>query len=157
MFVRPKGKRKRAVPIPPQLIGPLREHLAAQDAERQAAGAAWQDQDLVCCGPQGQPIDPHDDWEEWKALLKEAAITKDARVHDARHTAGTLLGEQHVDMHVIQRILGHAQVTTTRIYTDPSDPLTREAAALIGRALWPDATHADVGKPQAQLEPEAGG
>jgi integrase len=52
---------------------------------------------------------------------------------------------------VIQRILGHAQVTTTRIYTEPTDPLTREAAGLIGRALWPDA-----GKLQPQLQPEAG-
>ena len=58
--------------------------------------------------------------------------------HDARHTCGTLLGEQHVDLHVIQRILGHAQVTTTRIYTDPTDPLTREAVDRIGRTLWPD-------------------
>ena len=74
-----------------------------------------------------------------------------ARLHDARHTAGTLLGEQHVDMHVIQRILGHAQVTMTRIYTEPTDPLTREAAGLIGKALWPDA-----GKLQPQLQPEAG-
>jgi site-specific recombinase XerD len=40
----------------------------------------------------------------------------------------TLLGEQQVGMHVIQRILGHAPVTTTRIYTDPADSLTREAA-----------------------------
>jgi integrase len=60
------------------------------------------------------------------------------RLHDARHTAGTLLGELHVDIHVIQRILGHAQVTTTRIYTDPTDPLTREAANRIGGLLWPD-------------------
>jgi site-specific recombinase XerD len=127
MFVRPEEKRKRAVPIPPELAEPLREHLAGLDAERQAAGPAWDDRDLVWCGPQGRPIDPHDDWEEWKALVAEAGNTKDARLHDARHTAGTLLGEQHVDMHVIQRILGHAQVTTTRIYTDPTDPLTREA------------------------------
>jgi integrase len=73
------------------------------------------------------------------------------RLHDARHTAGTLLGEQHVDIHVIQRILGHAQVTTTRIYTEPTDPLTREAAGLIGKALWPDAA-----KLRPQLQPEAG-
>ena len=65
----------------------------------------------------------------------EAGIKKDARLHDARHTCGTLLGEQHVDMHVIQRILGHAQVSTTRIYTDPTDPLTREAVDRIGSAL----------------------
>ncbi len=50
-----------------------------------------------------------------------------------------------------RRILGHAQVTTTRIYTDPTDPLTREAAGLIGKALWPDA-----GELQPQLQPEAG-
>ena len=133
MFVRPKGKRKRAVPIPPELVEPLRQHLAGQDAERQAAADAWDDRGLVWCGPQGQPIDPHDDWEECKARRTEASITKDARLHDARHTAGTLLGEQHVDMHVIQCILGHAQVTTTRIYTDPTDSLTREAP---GSAAW---------------------
>jgi integrase len=85
----------------------------------------------------GYPIDTHVDWEEWKEILGQAEI-KDVRLHDARHTAGTLLGELHVDIHVIQRILGHAQVTTTRIYTDPTDPLTREAAELIGGLLWPE-------------------
>jgi len=38
----------------------------------------------------------------------------------AAPAAGTLLGEQHVDIHLIQRILGLAQVTTTRIYTEPT-------------------------------------
>lgn len=137
-FTRPKGKRGRPVPIPAQLIPPLRAHLRAQDAEREAAGKKWQDWDLVWCLPDGRPINPHNDWDEWKALLAEAGITKNARLHDARHTAGTLLGEQHVDIHVIQRILGHAQITTTRIYTDPTDPLTREAADRLGRALWPE-------------------
>jgi integrase len=84
----------------------------------------------------GYPIDTHIDWEEWKEVFSQAGI-KDVRLHDARHTAGTLLGELHVDIHVIQRILGHAQVTTTRIYTDPTDPLTREAANRIGDLLWP--------------------
>jgi integrase len=91
------------------------------------------------CMPDGRPIDPHDDWDEWKELLAEADVTKDARLHDARHTCGTLLGEQHVDMHVIQAILGHAQVSTTRIYTDPTDNLQREAMGKLGSALWPDA------------------
>jgi len=146
-FTRPKGKRKRAVPIPAQLIPPLRQHFEDQDAEKGAAGDRWQDWDLVWCEPDGRPIDPHDDWDEWKALLAEAGITKDARLHDARHTSGTLLGEQHVDLHVIQRILGHAQVSTTRIYTDPTDPLTREAVGRIGSMLWPDA-----GQPQREMQ-----
>jgi integrase len=142
------------VPIPPELVEPLRRHFASQNAEQQAAGDAWDNRDLVWCGPEGRPIDPHDNWEEWKALLAESGITKDARLHDARHTAGTLLGEQHVDMHVIQRILGHAQVATTRIYTEPTDPLTREAAGLIGKALWPDG---DQPQPNCNPKPEADG
>jgi integrase len=137
-FTRPKGGRRRPVPIPRQLVPMLRKHFEDQDAERATAGSAWEDWDLVWCQPNGRPADPHVDWEEWKALLKEAGITKDARLHDARHTCGTLLGELHVDMHVIQRILGHAQISTTRIYTDPTDPLTRDAADRMGRALWPD-------------------
>jgi integrase len=90
-FTRPKGRRGRAVPIPAELVPALHKHRADQDAERAASHQAWQDWDLVWCSPTGQPIDPHDDWEEWKALLTEARITKDARLHDARHTAGTLL------------------------------------------------------------------
>lgn len=108
-------KAKRPVPIPVQLIPPLRKHLEDQAAGRGAAGAGWEDWGLVWCQPNGQPVDPHVDWEEWKALLIEAGITKEARPHDARHTCGTILGEPHVDMHVMQRILGHAQISTTRI------------------------------------------
>jgi integrase len=120
------------VPIPVQLVPALRAHFRQQDAERQVLGDAWEDWDLVWCQPGGHPIDPHDDWDEWKALLAEAGIGKSARLHDARHTSGTLLGEQHVDMHVIQRILGHAQVSTTRIYTDRS--LARPQTGSVARS-----------------------
>jgi hypothetical protein len=51
-------------------------------------------------------------------------------------------------MHVMQRILGHVQVSTTRIYTDPMDSLTREAVDRIGRKLWPDAEET-----QPQMQP----
>jgi integrase len=38
----------------------------------------------------GRPIDPRRDLEEWKALLREAGV-REARLHDARHTAATVL------------------------------------------------------------------
>jgi hypothetical protein len=44
----------------------------------------------------------------------------------------------------------HAQVSTTRIYTDPTDPLTREAVGRIGSALWPDAP--DPAQPQLKMQ-----
>ncbi|MFI7147287.1 tyrosine-type recombinase/integrase [Nonomuraea sp. NPDC050022] len=41
----------------------------------------------------GSPIERTEDWKQWKSILKQAGI-RDARIHDARHTAATLLIEQ---------------------------------------------------------------
>lgn len=136
-FTRPKGKRTREVPIPGQLLPLLKLHKETQDAERAAAGDAWEEWDLVWCRLDGRPYDRRADWGLWKDLLTAVGIDADAyRLHDARHTAGTLLGEQGVDIHVIQRILGHAQLSTTRRYTQPTDGLTTDAVSRMGEALW---------------------
>ncbi|WP_308126197.1 tyrosine-type recombinase/integrase [Nonomuraea ceibae] len=134
--MKPKGKSKRTVMIPPPLIPLLKLHHQAQQAEKEAAGERWQDYDLVWCHPDGRPIDADQDWDEWKELLRLAPVDKDARVHDARHTAATLLIEQGVDISVVQEILGHSQLTTTKRYTHITATLPTEAAARMGRALW---------------------
>ncbi len=71
-----EGQGKAEVVIPPPLVPQLREQRAAQVAERLAAGEAWDDWDLVWCQPNGRPVDPHDDWEEWKGLLRDANVAK---------------------------------------------------------------------------------
>jgi integrase len=85
-----QGKAKLVLALPPLLIKQLRAHRRQQAAERLTAGAAWQDWDLVFCTTTGTPIDSRDDWVEWHGLLTDAGI-RPARVHDARHTAATLL------------------------------------------------------------------
>jgi integrase len=135
-FVKPKGKGKRTVLIPPPLIPLLKLHREAQRVEEKAAGKNWGGMDLVWTRTDGSPIDPGDDWDEWKELLRAARVEKDARVHDARHTAATLLLEQGVDISVVQEILGHSQLTTTKRYTHVTSKLATDAAARMGRALW---------------------
>lgn len=135
-FTKPKGKGKRSIALPPPLIALLKLHKEAQRLEREAAGDRRQDWDLVWCTLDGNPIDAGDDWDDWKELLRLAEIDKDARVHDARHTAATLLLEQGVDIRVIQAVLGHSQLTTTKRYTHITETLAIEAAGRMGRALW---------------------
>ena len=38
-----------------------------------------------------------------------------------RYTAATLLIEEGIDMRVIQKLLGHSNITTTEVYTKVSD------------------------------------
>lgn len=70
---------------------PPREHKARQEEAKAVAGDAWQECDVVFARPDGLPLDPRADWEEFKELLEEASI-RDWRPHDrSRHTAGTFL------------------------------------------------------------------
>jgi integrase len=131
-FRKPKGRKTRPVPIPDPLIPLLKAHKAAQATERLAAGETWEDRDLVFCRSDGRPIDPRDDWGAWKALL-EAAHVPHARLHDARHTAATLLLEQGVDIRVVQEILGHSSIAVTKRYTHVTSRLARDAADRRGR------------------------
>jgi site-specific recombinase XerD len=118
------------------LVARIREMERRREPNVRRPGKRWQDWDLVWCMPDGSPFDAKDNWDEWKELLKLAEIDKDARVHDARHTAATLLLEQGVDIRVVQVILGHPQLTTTKRYTHVTEILAGEAAARMGRALW---------------------
>jgi integrase-like protein len=130
-----QGKATLTLVLPAPLITQLRAHRLQQTAERLAAGSAWQDWDLVFCTPIGSPINSHDDWEDWHALLAEASV-RTARVHDARHTAATLLLEQGIDIRVVQQILGHSQLSQTQRYTHVTAELSRHAADRMSEALW---------------------
>jgi integrase len=102
-------KSRRTIALPPQLVAALKAHRAAQLHERMTAGPAWHDGDFVWCQSNGRPIGNHADWDEWRTLLKAAGI-RQVRVHDARHTAATLLLAQGVDQRVVMEILGHSSL-----------------------------------------------
>ncbi len=129
------AKSKRTIALPAALVTALRAHRAAQLAERIAAGPQWRDGDFVWCQTNGRPIGAHADWDDWKALLKAGGV-RDARLHDARHTAATLLLAQGVDQRVVMEILGHSQISMTTRYTHVLPQVMTDAAERIGEALW---------------------
>ena len=99
-------------------------------------GEIWQDHDLVFANEIGDPIQPRKDWALWKELLRDAKV-RDARLHDARHTAATLLLQQGVDARVVMEILGHSQIGLTQnTYQHVVPVLARDAADKMAKALW---------------------
>ena len=135
----PKTERgKRGIGLPPQLLADLRAHRQAQLAERLAAGSQWQDNDLVFCQSNGRPIDARKDWLRWRDLLREAGV-RHARLHDARHTAATMLLAQRVPARVVMEILGHSTIAVTQnIYGHVMPEAVSAATAAIADVLWSD-------------------
>ncbi|ARZ68750.1 integrase [Streptomyces albireticuli] len=143
-FTRPKTKKSQEpVPIPPPFIPALIDHRAQQEELKAAAGDEWQEHDAVFTRPDGRPLDPRDDWEEFKQLLEEAGLS-DRRLYDgSRHTAGTILNELGVDMRTIMEILRHTQISQTRRYVKGSSSLTKEAMRRMGNTFMPPVSPAN--------------
>ncbi len=137
VLVPPKSRAgRRVVPMPAQLVDALRSHRAAQAAERLVAGSMWADSGMVFATVVGKPLDPRADHRQWQALLRSAGVPP-ARLHDARHTAATLLLTQGVPARVVMELLGHSQITLTLgTYSHVSPELSRDAAKRMGDALW---------------------
>lgn len=137
VFVQPKSRAgRRTIALPGPLRDALRAHRTAQLAERMAAGSEWQDHDLVFCQKDGRPIDPRSDHRTWRALLSDAKV-RQARLHDARHTAATLLLQQGVPARVAMEMLGHSQISLTLgTYSHVAPELAEDAARRMGEALW---------------------
>lgn len=81
---------RRAIGLPAQLAVLLRDHQEEQDRERAQARQLWHDEGWVFASATGHPLNPNSDYHEWKRLLKDAGL-REARLHDARHTAATVL------------------------------------------------------------------
>ncbi|WP_067430530.1 tyrosine-type recombinase/integrase [Nocardioides jensenii] len=137
LLVEPKTKAsKRTIVLPQPLVEELRSHRAGVNRRRLAAGEAWDNtHDLVFPAASGGLIDPARDHAEWKTLLKRAGV-RDARLHDAMHTAATLLLLQNVDIRTVMSIMGWTEMATAQRYTHAVDELRRRAARQMGALLW---------------------
>jgi integrase/recombinase XerC len=59
--------------------------------------------------------------------FREAGIDRPVSLHSLRHTFATRLYEKTGDLHLVQRALGHRQITTTEIYARVGDGALRGA------------------------------
>ena len=121
LFVKLKSEDSiRTLEIDDATLAALKAHKVKQNMDRLAMGVKWDDRDLVFTTPIGKPIDCKTDYRQWHRSLAHAGLPI-KRLHDARHTAATLLFDQGVDIEVIRRFMGHSSVLlTSRTYVHHS-------------------------------------
>lgn len=86
-----------------------------QQRWREVARQLWQDGDWVFTSGVGAPLNPNTDYHRWKALLKEAGV-RDGRLHDARHTAATVLLVLGVPERTVMGIMGWSSTAMAARY-----------------------------------------
>lgn len=138
---------RRAVPLPGPLVAMLRAHAETQARERKAAGDLWTESDYVFTKPLGGPLSPNTDYHDWKRLLEDAGV-RNARLHDARHTAATVLMLLGVPARVIDQIMGWEPGTSASMrarYLHVPDAMLKDVARKIAEAIWgpPDTSPVD--------------
>jgi site-specific recombinase XerD len=113
----------------------MRAHADKQREAQLAAGEDWEPFGLVFANAIGYPVDPDAHSKAWKALLRRTGV-RDARLHDARHSAATYLLVQGVDARTVMDIMGWSQLSMTQRYQHVIPELKREAADRIDSLLW---------------------
>jgi integrase len=138
----PKTERgRRTLPLDDGLVAALRSLKARQAQERLAAGHAYTAGCGDCGGEHlvvnelGHPYRPEWFSDEFRRMAKAGGLPV-IRLHDARHTCGTLMHLRGVPTAVISKWLGHATASfTMATYVHSQDDALAAAGALYGSVI----------------------
>ncbi|MGP3950094.1 tyrosine-type recombinase/integrase [Streptomyces sp. 7N604] len=140
---------KRAVGLPPQLVQLLEDHRNLQSKEKEEAGQLWQDEGWVFATETGTGTGTKRDYNEWKHLLRDAKV-RDGRLHDARHTAATVLLILGVSERAVMGLMGWSSTSMAARYQHMVDSVRESIAKQVDGLLWepesssPPPTRGDV-------------
>jgi len=108
-----KGGKERLVPIGRSVIGAVSVYLhqLRPELDRGRSGGR------VLLNARGQPLSRVGAWGIVKRAAARAGLTKRVTPHTLRHSFATHLLEGRADLRAVQEMLGHADLSTTQIYT----------------------------------------
>lgn len=107
----------RTLPMPLILQEFLKELKEKQEENKKIFGNCYKNiENYVCVNDEGKLISPDSFTKGFPRFLKENNLSK-IRVHDLRHTIGSLLIQNGSSLREVQEWLGHSNVQTTEIYT----------------------------------------
>lgn len=116
LLVMGKGSKERYVPVGKMAITVLEEYFAsARNILLPDKKSAY-----VFVSSGGRPLTRQSFWLFVKKLAKQAGIEKKMSPHVLRHSFATHLLENGADLRSVQLMLGHADISTTQIYTHVS-------------------------------------
>ncbi|MCL7454530.1 MAG: tyrosine recombinase XerD [Anaerolineae bacterium] len=111
--VRSRDKAERIVPIHERAVEPLRDYL-----ERGRIQLLREpEEEALFLNHRGNRLTRQGLWLIVKHYVHEVGITEDVTPHTLRHTFAAHLVGKKADLEYVQKLLGHANISTTQVYT----------------------------------------
>ncbi len=108
-----KGSKERLIPLGMKAREALQKYLIKARPELLKRGVT----DILFLSRSGKRISRQSLWAVIKFYARKANIKKPIKPHTLRHTFATHLLEHGADLRSVQEMLGHADISTTQIYT----------------------------------------
>lgn len=120
--------------------------------ERADAGDDWTEEGWLFATSTGRGTSPRTDYDDSKELLSDAKV-RDGRLHDARHTAATVLLILGVSERAVMGLMGWSTTAMAARYQHMVDSVRSEVARQVDGLIWkPDGDGPD----DADDEPAGG-
>jgi len=108
-----KGGKERLVPFGRSALSALAIYLR----ELRPRLERGQGRGILFLNARGQPLSRMGAWKILRKHVRGAGITRPVSPHTLRHSFATHLLEGGADLRAVQEMLGHADVSTTQVYT----------------------------------------
>ncbi|HEY0994414.1 MAG TPA: site-specific tyrosine recombinase XerD [Gemmatimonadaceae bacterium] len=108
-----KGSKERLVPIGRSAIGSAAIYLRELRPKLEKGSG----EGVLFLNARGQPLTRMGAWKILRRYVERAGLTKHVSPHTLRHSFATHLLEGGADLRAVQEMLGHADISTTQIYT----------------------------------------
>ncbi|MCE1191194.1 MAG: tyrosine recombinase XerC [Acidovorax sp.] len=111
-----KGSKRRSVPVGRAAVAALQAWLALRAVPFGGAGAARLDVALFV-GQRGARLTAQSIWLRLRQRSQQAGLTTPVHPHMLRHSFASHVLQSSGDLRAVQELLGHANITTTQVYT----------------------------------------
>jgi integrase/recombinase XerD len=108
-----KGHKERLIPIAPRAALSVKEYT--EEARSQLAHN--KDEPALFLNPRGNRLTRQGFWQKIKEYAKSANLDTQISPHTLRHSFATHMLSGGADLRVVQEFLGHANISTTQVYT----------------------------------------